>query len=224
MDPKTFTMNKGDLKKLTQQIALEDHLDSNQNQSQLIIQDVSKYSESNEIQSDSSNKVYNIDENLSEDGLDTETEHPSTQKIISNPQGPMSVEPHPKMPITPRKALELFGDVLSDYEQSEILNKTVYFVGNKADKIQASLMNDHNFGYDDEKGDYKITLKDHVDYRYEILSLLGQGSFGQVLKCYDHKLKQNCALKIIRNKQKFHDQALVEVKVLKALKENDPTD
>ena len=200
MDPKTFTMNKGDLKKLTQQIALEDHLDSNQNQSQLIIQDVSKYSESKEIQSDSSNKVYNINENLSKDRLDTENEHPSTQKIISNPQGSMSVEPHPKMLTTPRKALELYGDVLSDYKQSEILNKTVYFIGNKADKIQASLMNDHNFGYDDEKGDYKITLKDHINYRYKILSLLGLGSFSQVLKCYDHKLKQNCTLKIIRNK------------------------
>lgn len=136
----------------------------------------------------------------------------------------MSWEPHPKMPITPRKALELYSEFLTDYEQSEILNKTVYFIGSKADKIQASVMNDHNFGYDDEKGDYKIVLKDHIDYRYEIISLLGQGSFGQVLKWYDHKLKEKWALKIIRNKQKFHDQALVEVKVLQALKENDPND
>ena len=46
-------------------------------------------------------------------------------------------------------------------------------------------------------------MKDHIDYRYEIISLLGQGSFGQVLKCYDHKLQEHIALKIIRNKQMF---------------------
>lgn len=95
---------------------------------------------------------------------------------------PSSVEPHPKMPLTPRRALGLFSDVLTDYEQTEILNKTIYFIGAKANKIKGSLMNDHNFGYDDENGDYKIVLRDHIDYRYEALSLLGQGSFGQVLK------------------------------------------
>ena len=31
-------------------------------------------------------------------------------------------------------------------------------------------------------------------------------------------------MKIIRNKKKFHDQALVEVKILQALKENDAND
>ena len=145
-------------------------------------------------------------------------------KITSNPQGPSSTEPHPKMPITPRKALNIYGDILTDYEQSEILNKTIYFIGEKADKIKGSLMNDYNFGYDDENGDYKIVFKDHIDYRYEVISLLGQGSFGQVLKWYDHKKKEKWALKIIRNKKKFHDQGLVEVKVLEALKENDPID
>ena len=128
------------------------------------------------------------------------------------------------MPITPRKALQIYGDVLTNYEQTEILNKTIYFIGEKAAKIKGSLMNDYNFGYDDENGDYKIVMKDHIDYRYEVISLLGQGSFGQVLKCYDHKHKEKWALKIIRNKKKFHDQGLVEVKVLEALKENDPND
>lgn len=226
IDPKAFTMNKGDLKKLTQQIMLEDNLDGNnhQNQSQLIVQDVSRYSDSVDIQSESTNNACNNEDEISEDKLETESEAPSVNKVTSNPQGPVSVEPHPKMPITPRKALQIFSEKLTDYEQTEILNKTVYFMGPKAKKIEASLMNDHNFGYDDEKGDYNIVLKDHIDYRYEAISILGQGSFGQVVKCYDHKLKEQCALKIIRNKKKFHDQALVEVKVLEALRENDPND
>ena len=40
--------------------------------------------------------------------------------------------------------------------------------------------NEHNFGYDDEKGDYKIVMKDHIGYRYEVQQFLGKGSFGIV--------------------------------------------
>lgn len=47
-------------------------------------------------------------------------------------------------------------------------------------------------------------MNDHVMYRYELLERLGKGSFGQVFKCFDHKLKEEVALKIIRNKEKFH--------------------
>jgi dual specificity tyrosine-phosphorylation-regulated kinase 2/3/4 len=37
-----------------------------------------------------------------------------------------------------------------------------------------------NSGYDDERGDYTIVNHDHLGYRYEILGILGKGSFGQV--------------------------------------------
>lgn len=75
----------------------------------------------------------------------------------------------------------------------------------------------HNSGYDDAKGDLYLTAHDHIAYRYEILSLLGSGSFGQVVKCYDHKEKGHVAVKIIRNKRRFEKQGLVEVSVLNKL-------
>lgn len=81
-----------------------------------------------------------------------------------------------------------------------------------------------NHGYDDERGDYTTVVHDHFGYRYEVLSVLGRGSFGQVLKCYDYKLHTMVALKIIRNKKRFHHQALVEVKVLEMLKHRDGDD
>lgn len=34
--------------------------------------------------------------------------------------------------------------------------------------------------YDDEHGDYRMVLGDHVGYRFEIMGRLGKGSFGQV--------------------------------------------
>lgn len=46
--------------------------------------------------------------------------------------------------------------------------------------------------------------QDHVLYRFEILAILGKGSFGQVVKAFDHKTKAAVAIKIIRNKKRFH--------------------
>lgn len=151
------------------------------NKNEIVVHDVSKYSEgisSQELREKNHMEI----EDESQDNLETESEAHSVHKETSNPQGPSSTEPHPKLPMTPRKALQMFNDVLTDYEQSEMLNSTIYFIGQQADKIKGSLLSEHNFGYDDEKGDYKIIMKDHIDYRYESIRLLGQGSFGQVVE------------------------------------------
>lgn len=128
-----------------------------------------------------------------------------------------------KYPTTPSAVLKLCMHRMNHFEQAEILNyPQIYFIGN-------SLMNckepiNKNYGYDDDKGDYKIVIGDHIAYRYEIVSMLGRGSFGQVVKAMDHKTKLEVALKVIRNKARFHEQAMVEIDVLKYLKEKDPND
>ena len=114
---------------------------------------------------------------------------------------------------------------LSDYEKGEILDyHNIYFLGLKADKLKATPNNANNYGFDDDRGDYKAVFNDHIGYRYEVVSLLGKGSFGQAFKSYDHKKNRYVALKIIRNKKRFHHQATVEVKILKHLKDNDVND
>lgn len=84
----------------------------------------------------------------------------------------------------------------------------VWFLG-KAD-VQKIKGNPHlqktNFGYDDERGDYQAVTSDHIAYRYEVQGVLGKGSFGQVLKVLDYKTGTHKALKIIRNKKRFHHQ------------------
>ncbi len=50
---------------------------------------------------------------------------------------------------------------------------------------------------------------------------MGKGSFGQVLKCYDHKLGQHIALKIVRNEKRFHRQAQEEIRILDHLRKQD---
>jgi dual specificity tyrosine-phosphorylation-regulated kinase 2/3/4 len=104
--------------------------------------------------------------------------------------------------------------------------KFVYFVGssNVVKVLGVKARNENNYGYDDERGDYNLVVGDHLAYRFEVLSKLGSGSFGQAVKCFDHKLKQLVAIKVIRNKKRFEYQAGVELKILKLLNDRDPHD
>jgi dual specificity tyrosine-phosphorylation-regulated kinase 2/3/4 len=114
---------------------------------------------------------------------------------------------------------------LNLFERGEIVDyDEIYFTGTRgAKKIVGDLdASPTNFGYDDERGDYNIVNGDHLAYRYEVIDLLGKGSFGQVVRCIDHKTGILVAVKIIRNKKRFHQQALVEVNILKKLREWDP--
>jgi dual specificity tyrosine-phosphorylation-regulated kinase 2/3/4 len=112
--------------------------------------------------------------------------------------------------------------MLNIYERGEIVDyPDIYFCGTQgAAKVVGDLNSDApNFGYDDDRGDYTIVPGDHLSFRYEIVDILGKGSFGQVVRCIDHKLGVLVAVKIIRNKKRFHQQALVEVDILQKLRE-----
>ncbi|KAL8686400.1 MAG: hypothetical protein Q9218_007133, partial [Villophora microphyllina] len=114
---------------------------------------------------------------------------------------------------------------LNIFERGEIVDyREVYFCGTDSAKKHTGDLNAEtaNFGYDDERGDYNIVTGDHLAYRYEIIDILGKGSFGQVVRCIDHKTGGLVAIKIIRNKKRFHQQALVEVDILQKLRDWDP--
>ena len=71
------------------------------------------------------------------------------------------------------------------------------------------------------QGSYIHIPHDHIAYRYEILKVIGKGSFGQVLKVYDHKTHQHVALKMVRNEKRFHRQAQEEIRILEHLRKQD---
>ncbi|KAI9279558.1 kinase-like domain-containing protein [Sporodiniella umbellata] len=119
------------------------------------------------------------------------------------------------------------GSRLSVYEQSEICEyAAIYFTGTAQAKKHEAMRDEPklNYGYDDEQGNYKTVMGDHLGYRYEVLEELGQGSFGQVVKCLDHKLNSLVAVKLIRNKKRVYAQAKTEVKILSDLVAWDPED
>lgn len=75
--------------------------------------------------------------------------------------------------------------------------------------------------WDDEHGDYRLHVGDVINGRYEIRNAtpLGKGSFGVVVKAYDKVDRVEYALKIIKNKKAFHDQAQTEKQLLQKFKE-----
>ena len=122
--------------------------------------------------------------------------------------------------VSPNSALRMAN--LNIFERGEIVDyKDIYFCGTRDAKKHVGDLSTEvaNFGYDDERGDYNIVTGDHLAYRYEIVDILGKGSFGQVVRCVDHKTGGLVAIKIIRNKKRFHQQALVEVDILQKLRE-----
>jgi dual specificity tyrosine-phosphorylation-regulated kinase 2/3/4 len=121
--------------------------------------------------------------------------------------------------------VKLFPKFLCLYEQIEIQEfKTVYFVNQVNPQQINHEVEELNHGLDDDRGDYNLHSNDHVMYRFEIVQKLGKGSFGQVVKAFDHKVKEYVALKIIRNKKRFHKQGVVEVRVLDHLRTYDDQD
>lgn len=137
----------------------------------------------------------------------------------------------PRSALSPEQVLHDRNCSLNIFERGEIMEydkEGVYFTGTKnARKIIGSVSSisggdkdkSGNYGYDDERGDYNIVFGDHLAYRYEVIDVLGKGSFGQVVRCVDHKDGGIVAVKIIRNKKRFHQQALVEVGILGRLRD-----
>ncbi len=74
------------------------------------------------------------------------------------------------------------------------------------------------------RSDYILRNNDHIAYRYRIVEEIGKGSFGKVIQAYDHKQNRSCALKMIKSKKKFYSQALIEIRILKFLRDKDPDD
>jgi len=156
--------------------------------------------------------------------LNISLETPRKRLAINHSRSIECADLKPTYPLTPVQAVKMHLAQLTEYERREILGfPQIYYLGLEANKIQggAGLP---NFGFDDKKGDYALVSKDQIQYRYEVLDLLGQGSFGKVCRCFDHKTKDHVAVKILRNRKRFHQQGQIERSILERLRQQDPDD
>ncbi|CAO3617607.1 unnamed protein product [Mucor fragilis] len=76
--------------------------------------------------------------------------------------------------------------------------------------------------YDDKDGHYIVRPNESLTQQYKIMRLLGQGTFGKVVECYDRVRRKYCAIKIIRAIPKYRDASKIEIRVLNTLKHHDP--
>ncbi|EGW32285.1 uncharacterized protein SPAPADRAFT_71739 [Spathaspora passalidarum NRRL Y-27907] len=110
---------------------------------------------------------------------------------------------------------------LNIYERGEIIRKSeLYYVPTECRTIDVK-NSANNFGFDDNKGHYIIIPQDHINYRFQILDTLGNGSFGNVILAKDHKLNSTVAVKVINNNLNWSLQAVSEIKLLKLLNEKE---
>ncbi|KAG4190867.1 hypothetical protein ERO13_A07G055900v2 [Gossypium hirsutum] len=55
----------------------------------------------------------------------------------------------------------------------------------------------------------------------KIQSKMGEGTFGQVLECWDRERKEMVAIKIVRGIKKYHEAAMIEIEMLQQLGKHD---
>ncbi|KAF6763114.1 CMGC/DYRK/YAK protein kinase [Ephemerocybe angulata] len=87
----------------------------------------------------------------------------------------------------------------------------------------------HNDGFDNEDFDYILYVNDWLGteegHKYLILDILGQGTFGQVVKCQNMKTHEIVAVKVVKNKPAYFNQSMMEVTILEMLNKTcDPND
>ena len=122
-----------------------------------------------------------------------------------------------RLPMTGTQACLLYAEHLTEVEKKEIVKyEQIYFFGNKVEKLKSD--------FDDEHGVYKVVFGDHLAFRYEVIELLGKGTFGHVFKCLDYKRDIYVAVKILRKNPKIRRQGENEIKNLEQINGEDPDD
>lgn len=125
--------------------------------------------------------------------------------------------PEIKFPLARDDAIRLLSPYLWECEKREIVEyEVIYFFninervknsnngnlpgGSAYGKINAAT----NHGFDTDQQEYIHRYNEHLGFRYEVVKKLGKGSFGIVLRVFDHKQQEFVALKILKNKKRLY--------------------
>ncbi|CDS03042.1 hypothetical protein LRAMOSA00444 [Lichtheimia ramosa] len=73
----------------------------------------------------------------------------------------------------------------------------------------------------DADGHFIVRRGHFLKNRYQMDQVLGQGTYGKVVRCYDHVRKCYCAVKIIRAIPKYREASQMEIRILNTLKKHD---
>ncbi|CBJ27247.1 Dual-specificity tyrosine-phosphorylation regulated kinase [Ectocarpus siliculosus] len=128
----------------------------------------------------------------------------------------------------PRPALALTRDMCATYSNR---NPSFRFTPNVPRRVLTVPSEPAgNDGMDNAEFNFIARVNDILEVpgtgtNYSVLDLLGQGTFGQVFRCQDHATKDIVAIKVVKNKPAYQNQAMLEIQVAKLLNETyDPND
>ncbi|KAM0324324.1 hypothetical protein ACHAQA_008103 [Verticillium albo-atrum] len=117
-----------------------------------------------------------------------------------------------------KRELDALGDTCPSYRPPPYPPK-------KAGDVHVRVIQDHpynkNSKVDDDDGHYVVVPDADLTDKYQMVQLLGQGTFGKVVKARDRRRNKMVAIKIIRSVQKYRDASRIELRVLATLKAND---
>ncbi|KAF5957471.1 hypothetical protein HYC85_004696 [Camellia sinensis] len=145
--------------------------------------------------------------------------------------------PHTHMDRRPRKRPRLGWDVAPQALKAQLGMFCAQEVGNVTSFATSRAPSDHTssslfvkgvarngsppWREDDKDGHYIFALGENLTSRYKIHSKMGEGTFGQVLECWDRERKEMVAIKIVRGIKKYREAAMIEVEVLQQLGKHD---
>ena len=105
-----------------------------------------------------------------------------------------------KFPLARDDAVRVLAPYLWDYEKREILEYDVIHFFNINERVKnagnhnlpggsayGKISDKDNNGFDSDQQEYIVRYNEHLGYRYEVVKKLGKGSFGIVLRVFDHK-------------------------------------
>lgn len=117
--------------------------------------------------------------------------------------------------LTPKEALITWAAYLTDQEVEELRalppGLKVFYGGAMNTKP------DVPFAIDDDHGHYILRVGDHIGYRYEILKSLNRGTFGIVVRAYDHKRHMQLAVKVSNSSAVAIEEIANEMNLLKKI-------
>ena len=116
------------------------------------------------------------------------------------------LSPNLTLPMKRDDFVESYNRVLTDQEKDELqtlelTNGQIYYANDiqtRSGPTQAITNSD------DEDGYYILKSKDQILYRFEVVKVLGKGSFAQVVSAIDHMSGKKVAVKINRNTEIDH--------------------
>ncbi|GAA0138613.1 non-receptor serine/threonine protein kinase [Lithospermum erythrorhizon] len=144
--------------------------------------------------------------------------------------------PHNFIDVRPRKRQRLGWDVAPQTPKAQLELLLGQDIGNLTSYATPKATSDHTVSdfvktlaricspplrADDKDGHYMFELGENLTSRYKIHAKMGEGTFGQVLECWDRQRKEMVAIKIVRGVSKYREAAMIEIDMLQQLGKHD---